>query len=77
MIYLVSMFRGALIQTTANTSTPQLWGFRRDNPYKGTKRIVNYLIRLTIETGFATATTAIAELICFVYGRDNNLHLFL
>ncbi|KAI0799848.1 hypothetical protein BC629DRAFT_202807 [Irpex lacteus] len=53
-----------------------LWGFRRDNPYKGTKRIVNYLIRLTIETGVATATTAIAELICFVSGRDNNLHLF-
>ncbi|VDC04854.1 unnamed protein product [Peniophora sp. CBMAI 1063] len=48
----------------------------RDNGIMKTELLINRLIRLTVETGFACVLTAITELIIFLSLPNNNMHLF-
>ncbi|VDB94044.1 unnamed protein product [Peniophora sp. CBMAI 1063] len=48
----------------------------RDNGILKTELLINKLLRLTVETGFACVMTAVVELILFLVYSDNNLHLF-
>jgi len=48
----------------------------RQNTLQTTQRVINSLICLTIETGVATATCAILELVLYLVFSTNNLHLF-
>ncbi|KZV70514.1 hypothetical protein PENSPDRAFT_439198 [Peniophora sp. CONT] len=41
-----------------------------------TDMLINRLLRLTVETGFACVVTAVTELVIFLSFPDNNLHLF-
>ncbi|KAI0337690.1 hypothetical protein BDW22DRAFT_858715 [Trametopsis cervina] len=48
----------------------------RRTKFQRTQRVVNRLIRLTVETGVVTATCALLELIMFQVFQTNNLHIF-
>ncbi|KAI0687621.1 hypothetical protein BC835DRAFT_1522769 [Cytidiella melzeri] len=48
----------------------------RRSKFAHTQRIINRLIRLTVETGVVTATCALMELIMFQVIPTTNLHLF-
>ncbi|KAI0687611.1 hypothetical protein BC835DRAFT_1419806 [Cytidiella melzeri] len=48
----------------------------RSDKFKETQRIINRLIRLTVETGVMTATCALMELIMFQALPTTDLHLF-
>ncbi|KAI0689398.1 hypothetical protein BC835DRAFT_1407858 [Cytidiella melzeri] len=48
----------------------------RRNKFQHTQRVINRLIRLTVETGVVTATCAIMELIMFQALPATNMHIF-
>ncbi|EJC99665.1 uncharacterized protein FOMMEDRAFT_160092 [Fomitiporia mediterranea MF3/22] len=49
----------------------------KNSGFGHTNKLINRLIRLTIETGLATALTALVELILYQVYQNNNLHLVL
>ncbi|KAJ3879846.1 hypothetical protein F5051DRAFT_325022, partial [Lentinula edodes] len=51
-----------------------LYSAKRNTTFKETERMISRLIRLTVETGVVTATSAIMELILFQSFQENNLH---
>ncbi|KAI0684700.1 hypothetical protein BC835DRAFT_1388535 [Cytidiella melzeri] len=61
--------------TIAATMLYLLFSARR-NMFGHTQRIINRLIRLTVETGVVTATCALMELIMFQVLPATNMHLF-
>jgi hypothetical protein len=54
----------------------QLFSVRRRG-FSDTQRVINRLIRGTVETGVVTATCALTELILFQVSPKTNLHIFL
>ncbi|KAI0085564.1 hypothetical protein BDY19DRAFT_441593 [Irpex rosettiformis] len=48
----------------------------RRSKFERTKRVINQLIKLTVETGVVTATSALLELIMFQILPNTNMHIF-
>ncbi|KAI0085558.1 hypothetical protein BDY19DRAFT_441045 [Irpex rosettiformis] len=48
----------------------------RRSKFERTKRVINRLIKLTVETGVITATSALLELIMFQVLPNTNMHIF-
>ncbi|KAI0799564.1 hypothetical protein BC629DRAFT_182469 [Irpex lacteus] len=48
----------------------------RRSKFERTQRVINRLIKLTVETGVVTATSALMELIMFQVLPNTNLHIF-
>ncbi|KZV61896.1 hypothetical protein PENSPDRAFT_739648 [Peniophora sp. CONT] len=85
-LHLTSMFARTIIWLGGGTiadllimcsMVKLLTAARNDSHVVGkTELLINRLIRLSVETGFACVITAVVEMILFLALPDNNLHLF-
>lgn len=78
-IYVISREFGPVLNwnTLLSYLTEQLWKLhsaKRDHSFGRTNRMISRLIRLTVETGTVTATSAAMELILFEAFQSTNLH---